>query len=67
MTAANMLAAVSAALTANLIVFRLRGPALMLYAAVSLTSGAICGLLAGSLRTYLMPVIGCCGKGYLRS
>ena len=44
---ANMLASAAAALTANIIVFRLQGIVLALYAAVSLFTGAISGLAAG--------------------
>lgn len=46
---ANMLAAASASLTANLIVFRLSGIVLALYVAVALTSGAVCGVLGSRL------------------
>ncbi len=67
MITANMLAALSAGLTANLIVFHLGGTALALYMAVSLTSGAICGLLAGSIVPYLMPVAGFRGRGDVKS
>lgn len=54
---ANMLASVSAGLTANLIVFHLWGVPLLLYAAVALTSGAICGVLAGKLYNRVQPVL----------
>lgn len=47
MLAANALAGMTASLAANLIVFRLRGVVLLLYLAVALTCGAVCGLLAG--------------------
>lgn len=57
MLAANMLAAASASLTANLIVFHLRGLVLLLYVSVALTSGAICGVLGSSLAARLRPVI----------
>lgn len=53
----NMLASVSAGLTANLIVFRLHGVALLLYASVALASGAVCGVLAGELSRRLKPVL----------
>lgn len=56
----NMLAAVSAGLIANLIVFRLHGLPLLLYAAVALASGAICGALAVALTERLKPVL--CGE-----
>lgn len=54
---ANMLGALTASLTANLIVFRLWGIVLLLYAAVSLFSGAVCGVLAECIVVRLMPVI----------
>ena len=57
MLTANMLAAAAACLTANAIVFRLRGVVLLLYLSVSLTSGAICGILGGNLALRLRPVI----------
>ncbi len=44
---ANMLSSAAAALTANIIVFRLRGLVLALYVAVSLFTGAVSGLAAG--------------------
>ena len=43
---ANTLASVTAALTADLIVFRLPPPALVLYLCVAATSGAVCGHIA---------------------
>lgn len=55
--AANMLAAVSASLAANLIVFRLSGVVLLLYLSVSLTTGAACGMLGVSLARRLRSVI----------
>lgn len=54
----NAAAGLSAALAANLIVFRLRGTVLLLYLCVAATSGAICGLPASELVRRLMPVIG---------
>ncbi|MBO6157988.1 MAG: hypothetical protein J6P72_01855 [Firmicutes bacterium] len=53
---ANMLAAAAAALTANIIVFRLRGIVLALYIAVSLFSGAISGLAAGKACEHLAAI-----------
>ena len=50
---ANMLSSAAAALTANIIVFRLRGVVLALYVAVSLFSGAISGLAAGKAVRHL--------------
>lgn len=44
---ANMFSSAAAALTANIIVFRLRGIPLALYLTVSLLFGAICGTVAG--------------------
>ena len=55
---ANALAALSAALTANIIVFRLRGVILLLYLAVACTCGAICGILGAKVAKRLLPVIG---------
>ena len=54
---ASVLASVAAALSANCIVFRLWGPALLLYCGVAATSGAICGTLAVPLTERLRPVI----------
>ena len=55
---ANAAAAPCAALTANLIVFRLSGMVLLLYLCVSVTSGAIFGLAGGSVVRRLTPVFG---------
>ena len=49
-TAANCIASAAAALTANMIVFRLRSAALLLYLCVAALSGALTGLLAGQLH-----------------
>ena len=57
MLLANMLSAASASLTANIIVFRLSGVVLLLYVSVALTSGAICGVLGGSLVPRLRPIL----------
>lgn len=57
MLLANALASMSAALTANLLVFRLRAPVLLLYLSVALSTGALCGLLGGSLSKRLRPLI----------
>lgn len=54
---ANMLAAAAAGFTANMIVFRLRGIPMLLYIAVALTSGAVCGALASNLAKRLSPII----------
>lgn len=58
MMLANMLGAVSAGLTANIIVFRLPAIPLALYAAVALFSGAVCGLLAAELYRRVAPILG---------
>ena len=54
---ANMLSAAGASLTANVIVFRLWGIPLLLYLAVALFSGAVCGLLGGGLAKRIRPVV----------
>ena len=54
---ANMLASAAAALTANIIVFRLRGIVLALYLAVSLFSGAISGLAAGKTVRHIEAIL----------
>ena len=55
---ANAAAASCAALTANFIVFRLQGAALLLYLCVSATSGAIFGLLGAEIARRLAPIFG---------
>ncbi len=55
---ANAAASVTACLAANMIVFNLRGIVLALYLCVSLTTGAVCGVLAGSVAAKLEPVFG---------
>ena len=55
---ANALAGMTASLTADLIVFQLRGLVLLAYLSVATTCGAICGLLAGWATKRLMPVLG---------
>lgn len=57
MSLANALAAVCAALSANIIVFHLRGAALLLYICVGATSGAVCGLIGERLFRRLNRVI----------
>lgn len=49
MMLANGLAAVAASVTANLIVFHLRGAVLWLYLCVSATSGSLFGILGASI------------------
>lgn len=56
MVTANMMAGGAAGMTANLIVFHLRGIPLALYITVSLASGALCGTLAHSLSVRLSPI-----------
>ncbi len=53
---ANAAAAVTACLTANLIVFRLFGVVLCLYASVSMLSGTFCGIVAGMAAKKLDPI-----------
>ena len=55
---ANAAASPCAALTANIIVFRLSGVVLLLYLCVSATSGTIFGLAGGSLASRLTPIFG---------
>lgn len=54
----NSAAGVCAALTANWIVFHLRGAALPLYVCVAAASGALCGLLGARIVGRLRPVLG---------
>lgn len=58
MVLANSLASICAALSANCIVFHLRGTVLLLYASVAATSGAVCGLLGERFLRRLKPAIG---------
>ncbi len=53
----SITASVTACLTANLLVFRLSGIVLILYAFVAATSGSICGFLAVDLVKRLRPII----------
>ena len=57
MTIVNSLAAAAAAITASLLMFRLKGFPFFLYIAVGLVSGALCGLLAGELFSRLQPAL----------
>ena len=57
MTIANMLGAAAACMTANMIVFHLRGVPLALYITVALASGGVCGPLGCSLAKRLRPVL----------
>lgn len=54
----NSAASVCATLTANWIVFHLRGTALLLYVCVAASSGALCGLLGAQIVERLRPVLG---------
>lgn len=58
MVLANAIAAPCAALTANLIVFRLGGIVLALYVSVAASSGLVCGFLGAALAKKLIPIIG---------
>lgn len=58
MVVANAAAAPCAALTANLIVFHLRGAALLLYLCVSAASGAVFGFVGAELARRLTPIFG---------
>ncbi len=58
MIIANAVAAFTACLVANMIVFNLHGIVLMLYASVALLSGTVCGVIAGSVARKLEPVFG---------
>lgn len=55
---ANAAAAPCAAMAANLIAFRLRGPALALYLCVSALTGTAAGLLGAEIVRRLAPVFG---------
>ena len=54
---ANSTAACCAALTADLIVFRLQGTALLLYLCVAIATGAVCGIPAAEIARRLNSVI----------
>ena len=56
MVFANALAAVTASVTANIIVFRLWGPVLLLYLCVSATSGTIYGFLGAAVAKRLTRI-----------
>lgn len=57
MVFANALAAFMASLTANVIVFHLRGPVLWLYLGVSATSGTCYGFLGSMIISRVYPVL----------
>lgn len=54
---ANAAASAAASLTANLLVFRLDGSALLLYLSVSVTTGSVCGVAAGRISSLLKPIL----------
>lgn len=56
MTSANAAGSVMAALTANFIVFRLRGAVLALYLLIALISGGACGLLSAVIYKRIRPL-----------
>ncbi len=56
MTSANAAGSLAAALTANFIVFRLRGAVLALYLLIALISGGLCGLLATVIYKRIRPL-----------
>ena len=56
MTSANAAGSLAAALTANFIVFRLRGAVLALYLLIALISGGLCGLLAAVIYKRIRPL-----------
>ncbi|MCR5476770.1 MAG: hypothetical protein K6E92_03985 [Lachnospiraceae bacterium] len=55
--AASVLSSVSACLTADLIVFHLRGVVLLVYVLVSASAGAVCSLLAAPLVRRLRKIL----------
>lgn len=57
MMMANALAAIAASLTANLLVFHLRGLVLWLYICVSATSGSIYGVLGAAIVKRISPIL----------
>ena len=57
----NAAAAVCASLTANMIVFHLKGATLLLYLCVSATTGTLCGWLGSRVVQKLAPVFGGAG------
>ncbi len=57
LTAANMAGSAAASLTANFIVFRLRGAVLCLYVLVSMVCAGFCGMTADVLIRRLQPLL----------
>lgn len=58
MVLANAVASIAACLVANIIVFRLHGLVLALYASVAAFSGTICGILGYNVAEKLEPFFG---------
>ena len=58
MVMTNAMAAFMASVTANVIVFHLKGPVLWLYLSVSATSGSIYGALGSMIAARLTPAMG---------
>ena len=58
MVIANALAALMASVTANVLVFHLRGPVLGFYLCVSVTCGSIYGVLGSAIVARTAPVFG---------
>lgn len=56
MTCANAAGSLTAALTANFIVFNLSGAVLALYLLIALISGGVCGLLAAVIFRRIRPL-----------
>lgn len=57
---ANAAAAIAASIAANMIVFHLRGPVLLLYCCVSATSGSIYGVLASEIVNRVKSAVNHC-------
>ncbi|MCR5795129.1 MAG: ECF transporter S component [Solobacterium sp.] len=58
MLSANAAGSLTAALTANFIVFNLHGAVLALYVLIALISGGLCGLLAAVIYKRIRPLYG---------
>ena len=63
--AACMIAPLTASLAANALTFQLKGVVLLLYLAISATSGALCGLIAVPLIRRLLPVVNKIGRAHV--
>ncbi|MBR2762601.1 MAG: hypothetical protein IKD66_15700 [Solobacterium sp.] len=55
--AACIIAPLTASLTANALIFQLKGVVLLLYAGIACSTGALCGLIAIPLIERLLPVV----------